>query len=103
MSNYKNLKKVIAVSSMAAATIGTSTMVNADSVKSNSKVVLKSSQSSVASKKTVSSSHSAAKKEAQPMNATAKVAPTVTDAQHSTIQNDIMSMILLRNINQMIH
>lgn len=69
MANHKNLKKVIAVSSMAAATMGAGAMVNADnvhqqpvsstkssistkissesqSVKSSSKVVLKSSQAS---------------------------------------------------------
>lgn len=69
MANHKNLKKVIAVSSMAAATMGAGAMVNADnvhqqpvsstkssistkvssesqSVKSSSKVVLKSSQTS---------------------------------------------------------
>lgn len=71
MANHKNLKKVIAVSSMAAATMGAGAMVNADnvhqqpvssqkssistkvssesqSVKSSSKVVLKSSQASSA-------------------------------------------------------
>ncbi len=91
MANHKNLKKVIAVSSMAAATMGAGAMVNADnvhqpvssqkssistkvsselqSVKSSKKVVLKSSQSSKtsstssvkSSKKSVSSSSAKAK------------------------------------------
>lgn len=122
MSDYKNLKKVIAVSSMAAATMGAGTMVNADNVhqqavssqkssitakpssetqnaKSSNTVVLKSSQSSKASssaKNVVSSSKasssSVSAKQAQPMNLAATVTPSMTDAQHDTIQNDINSV-----------
>lgn len=122
MSDYKNLKKLIAVSSMAAATMGASAMVNADNVqqqsvssqkssitakvssasqsaKSDNKVVLKSSQSSKASssaKNVVSSSKasssSVSAKQAQPMNLAATVTPSMTDSQHDTIQNDIDSV-----------
>ena len=128
MANHKNLKKVIAVSSMAAATMGAGAMVNADnvyqpvssqkssistkvssesqSVKSSSKVVLKSSQASSA-KATTSSvasssssavvSSSSAKQTAQPMNLAATVTPSMTSAQHDTIQNDI------NNVNNVIN
>lgn len=130
MSDYKNLKKVIAVSSVAAATIGAGTVVNADNVqqqsvssqkpnitakvssesqsaKSDNKVVLKSSsqsskvttssttKSSIASPSSSSSkanSSSVSAKQAQPMNLAATVTPSMTDAQHDTIQNDINSV-----------
>ena len=132
MANHKNLKKVIAVSSMAAATMGAGAMVNADnvhqqpvssqkssistkvssesqSVKSSSKVVLKSSQASstkassakAATSSVASSSSSAAasstKQAAQPMNLAATVTPSMTSAQHDTIQNDI------NNVNNVIN
>lgn len=127
MANHKNLKKVIAVSSMAAATMGAGAMVNADnvhqqpvssqkssistkvssesqSVKSSSKVVLKSSQASSAKAATssVASSSSSAvasstKQAAQPMNLAATVTPSMTSAQHDTIQNDI------NNVNNVIN
>ena len=129
MANHKNLKKVIAVSSMAAATMGAGAMVNADnvhqqpvssskssistkvssesqSVKSSSKVVLKSSQASSAKATTSSvasssssavASSSSAKQAAQPMNLTATVTPSMTSAQHDTIQNDI------NNVNNVIN
>ncbi|OAQ05366.1 hypothetical protein A3O11_01740 [Ligilactobacillus aviarius] len=132
MANHKNLKKVIAVSSMAAATMGAGAMVNADnvhqqpvssqkssistkvssesqSVKSSSKVVLKSSQASstkassakAATSSVASSSSSAVvsstKKAAQPMNLAATVIPSMTSAQHDTIQNDI------NNVNNVIN
>lgn len=130
MSDYKNLKKVIAVSSVAAATIGAGKVVNADNVqqqsvssqkpnitakvssesqsaKSDNKVVLKSSsqsskvttssttKSSIASSSSSSSkanSSSVSAKQAQPMNLAATVTPSMTDAQHDTIQNDINSV-----------
>lgn len=129
MANHKNLKKVIAVSSMAAATMGAGAMVNADnvhqqpvssskssistkvssesqSVKSSSKVVLKSSQASSAKATTSSvasssssavASSSSAKQAAQPMNLAATVTPSMTSAQHDTIQNDI------NNVNNVIN
>lgn len=129
MTNHKNLKKVIAVSSMAAATMGAGAMVNADnvhqqpvsstkssistkvssesqSVKSSSKVVLKSSQTSSAKATTSSvasssssavASSSSAKQAAQPMNLAATVTPSMTSAQHDTIQNDI------NNVNNVIN
>ena len=132
MANHKNLKKVIAVSSMAAATMGAGAMVNADnvhqqpassqkssistkvssesqSVKSSSKVVLKSSQASstkassakAATSSVASSSSSAVasstKQAAQPMNLAATVTPSMTSAQHDTIQNDI------NNVNNVIN
>lgn len=129
MANHKNLKKVIAVSSMAAATMGAGAMVNADnvhqqpvssskssistkvssesqSVKSSSKVVLKSSQTSSAKATTSSvasssssavASSSSAKQAAQPMNLAATVTPSMTSAQHDTIQNDI------NNVNNVIN
>ena len=132
MANHKNLKKVIAVSSMAAATMGAGAMVNADnvhqqpvssqkssistkvssesqSVKSSSKVVLKSSQASstkassakAATSSVASSSSSAVasstKQAAQPMNLAAAVTPSMTSAQHDTIQNDI------NNVNNVIN
>ena len=132
MANHKNLKKVIAVSSMAAVTtMGAGAMVNADnvyqpvssqkssistkvssesqSVKSSSKVVLKSSQASstkassakAATSSVASSSSSAvassAKQAAQPMNLAATVTPSMTSAQHDTIQNDI------NNVNNVIN
>ena len=121
MANHKNLKKVIAVSSMAAVTtMGAGAMVNADnvhqpvssqkssistkvssesqSVKSSSKVVLKSSQASSAKATTSSvASSSSAKQAAQPMNLAATVTPSMTSAQHDTIQNDI------NNVNNVIN
>ena len=129
MANHKNLKKVIAVSSMAAVTtMGAGAMVNADnvhqpvssqkssistkvssesqSVKSSSKVVLKSSQTSSAKATTSSvasssssavASSSSAKQAAQPMNLAATVTPSMTSAQHDTIQNDI------NNVNNVIN
>lgn len=132
MANHKNLKKVIAVSSMAAATMGAGAMVNADnvhqqpvssqkssistkvssesqSVKSSSQVVLKSSQASstkassakAATSSVASSSSSAVasstKQAAQPMNLAATVTPSMTSAQHDTIQNDI------NNVNNVIN
>lgn len=132
MANHKNLKKVIAVSSMAAATMGAGAMVNADnvhqqpvssqkssistkvssesqSVKLSSKVVLKSSQASstkassakAATSSVASSSSSAVasstKQAAQPMNLAATVTPSMTSAQHDTIQNDI------NNVNNVIN
>ena len=129
MANHKNLKKVIAVSSMAAATMGAGAMVNADnvhqqpvsstkssistkvssesqSVKSSKKVVLKSSQASSAKATTPSvasssssavASSSSAKQAAQPMNLAATVTPSMTSAQHDTIQNDI------NNVNNVIN
>lgn len=129
MANHKNLKKVIAVSSMAAATMGAGAMVNADnvhqqpvsstkssistkvssesqSVKSSNKVVLKSSQASSAKATTSSvasssssavASSSSAKQAAQPMNLAATVTPSMTSAQHDTIQNDI------NNVNNVIN
>lgn len=129
MANHKNLKKVIAVSSMAAATMGAGAMVNADNVhqqpvsstkssistkvssesqpvKSSSKVVLKSSQTSSAKATTSSvasssssavASSSSAKQAAQPMNLAATVTPSMTSAQHDTIQNDI------NNVNNVIN
>ncbi|GAA0811199.1 LPXTG cell wall anchor domain-containing protein [Ligilactobacillus aviarius] len=129
MANHKNLKKVIAVSSMAAATMGAGAMVNADnvhqqpvssskssistkvssesqSVKSSSKVVLKSSQASSAKATTSSvasssssavASSSSAKQAAQPMNLAATVTPSMTSAQHDTIQDDI------NNVNNVIN
>lgn len=124
MANHKNLKKVIAVSSMAAATMGAGAMVNADnvhqqpvssqkssistkassesqSVKSSSKVVLKSSQASStkasSAKAATSSVASSAKQAAQPMNLAATVTPSMTSAQHDTIQNDI------NNVNNVIN
>lgn len=127
MSDYKNLKKVIAVSSMAAATMGAGTMVNADNVhqqtvssqkssitakpssetqnaKSSNTVVLKSSQSSktttssttkssvASSSSSKANSSSVSAKQAQPMNLAVTVTPSMTDAQHDTIQNDINSV-----------
>ena len=124
MANHKNLKKVIAVSSMAAATMGAGAMVNADnvhqqpvssqkssistkvssesqSVKSSSKVVLKSSQASStkasSAKAATSSVASSTKQAAQPMNLAATVTPSMTSAQHDTIQNDI------NNVNNVIN
>ena len=124
MANHKNLKKVIAVSSMAAATMGAGAMVNADnvhqqpvssqkssistkvssesqSVKSSSKVVLKSSQASstkASSAKAATSSVASSTKQAdQPMNLAATVTPSMTSAQHDTIQNDI------NNVNNVIN
>ena len=132
MANHKNLKKVIAVSSMAAVTtMGAGAMVNADnvhqpvssqkssistkvssesqSVKSSNKVVLKSSQASstkassakAATSSVASSSSSAVasstKQAAQPMNLAATVTPSMTSAQHDTIQNDI------NNVNNVIN
>ena len=98
MANHKNLKKVIAVSSMAAATMGAGAMVNADnvhqqpvssqkssistkvssesqSVKSSKKVVLKSSQSS---KTSLTSSVKSSKKSVSSSSAKAKVAKVST-------------------------
>lgn len=92
MANHKNLKKVIAVSSMAAATMGAGTIVNADnvhqqpvssqkssistkvstesqSVKSSSRVVLKSSKSS----STKVSSQSSVKKTTSIASSSSKV------------------------------
>ena len=97
MANHKNLKKVIAVSSMAAVTMGAGAMVNADnvhqpvssqkssistkvssesqSVKSSKKVVLKSSQSS---KTSLTSSVKSSKKSVSSSSAKAKVAKVST-------------------------
>ena len=100
MANHKNLKKVIAVSSMAAATMGAGAMVNADnvhqqpvssqkssistkvssesqSVKSSKKVVLKSSQSS---KTSSTSSVKSSKKSVSSSSAKAKAAKVSTSS-----------------------
>lgn len=105
MANHKNLKKVIAVSSMAAATMGAGAMVNADnvhqqpvssqkssistkastesqSVKSSSKVVLKSSQSS----STKTSSQSSAKKATSTVASSSSKATTASSASAKKAQ-----------------
>ena len=107
MANHKNLKKVIAVSSMAAATMGAGAMVNADNVhqqpvsSQKSSISTKASSAKAATSSVASSSSSAAasstKQAAQPMNLAATVTPSMTSAQHDTIQNDI------NNVNNVIN
>ena len=107
MANHKNLKKVIAVSSMAAATMGAGAMVNADNVhqqpvsSQKSSISTKASSAKAATSSVASSSSSAVasstKQAAQPMNLAATVTPSMTSAQHDTIQNDI------NNVNNVIN
>ena len=118
MANHKNLKKVIAVSSMAAATMGAGAMVNADnvhqqpvssqkssistkvssesqSVKSSSKVVLKSSQTSsskTSSAKVITSSvaSSSSKSSASTnnkMNLAQKTSASSQDSEQASSEN----------------
>lgn len=113
MANHKNLKKVIAVSSMAAATMGAGAMVNADnvhqqpvsspkssistkvssesqSVKSSSKVVLKSSQTSSAKATTSSVASSSSKASASTnnkMNLAQKTSASSQDSEQASSEN----------------
>ncbi|KRM53494.1 LPXTG cell wall anchor domain-containing protein [Ligilactobacillus araffinosus] len=115
MSDHKNLKKVIAVSSMAAATIGAGTMVNADNVhqqavssqkssitakplsetqnaKSSNTVVLKSSQSSKTTSSTTKSSvASSSSSKANSSSVSTKQAQPVSFAavQQGKMVNDV--------------
>ena len=113
MANHKNLKKVIAVSSMAAVTMGAGAMVNADnvhqqpvsspkssistkvssesqSVKSSSKVVLKSSQTSSAKATTSSVASSSSKASASTnnkMNLAQKTSASSQDSEQASSEN----------------
>lgn len=107
MANHKNLKKVIAVSSMAAATMGAGTIVNADnvhqqpvssqkssistkvstesqSVKSSSRVVLKSSKSS----STKVSSQSSVKKTTSIASSSSKVSTKASSISKANSKKD---------------
>ena len=110
MANHKNLKKVIAVSSMAAATMGAGAMVNADnvhqqpvsspkssistkvssesqSVKSSSKVVLKSSKTSSAKASVTSSSLKASASTNNKMNLAQKTSASSQDSEQASSEN----------------
>ena len=110
MANHKNLKKVIAVSSMAAVTMGAGAMVNADNVhqqpvsspkssistkvssdvKSSSKVVLKSSQTSSAKATTSSVASSSSKASASTnnkMNLAQKTSASSQDSEQASSEN----------------